>query len=247
MKNLYTHLEFLNENYDDEDYDEDSQDEIIGKKFEELTEEEQKRAIEENSDLLVYDEWYDWVIYDFQEELETLGISDTEVNFSGFYSQGDGASFTSKSIDTNTFLTKALEIGANEYIILSDENIKNEDPLIDLINDLMDLGFKYEKIDSENIYIEFTRSSYNQYHENTVTVSIESDGHPDDWNQYTEDKFADYLIELEGRIDIWRKEKCRELYSTLEKEYDSLRTEDNIKEELIDSECDINPETGEII
>lgn len=248
IKNLLQFLREYEEHHEEfnDDLEDDNFDESGIKKFEDLTKEEQERAIEENSDILVDDKWYSWIVEDFQKELEEFGISDVEVNFSGFYSQGDGASFTSSNIDTDIFLTKALKIESNEFIILSDESIINNDPLVDLMNDLRELGFKYEKVDSSNVYINFTRRYFRHVHENSVEVDLESDGHPDDWGNETENDFKFYLEELEEKIDTWRVEKCKKLYDSLEKEYESLRSEDNIRNELIDGEYDINPETGEI-
>jgi hypothetical protein len=64
-------------------------------KFEELSAEAQARAIEAHWDINVTDNfWSEGVIEDRTAVLKELGFYDIEVQYSGFSSQGDGASFT---------------------------------------------------------------------------------------------------------------------------------------------------------
>jgi hypothetical protein len=56
-------------------------------------------------------DWYEFSIDDWTTALEQVGFTDAKINFSGFWSQGDGASFTS-GLDIEkllTFLTVAIE------------------------------------------------------------------------------------------------------------------------------------------
>jgi hypothetical protein len=48
-------------------------------------------------------EWWDCIYADLKIEMETKGISVSDMHFSGFYSQGDGACFTGR-IDMAQFL-----------------------------------------------------------------------------------------------------------------------------------------------
>lgn len=74
-------------------------------KFEELNEEQQAKAIEKYRDINVdFQEWHDFVKADHHEKLESVGFSGVESQYSGFWSQGDGASFTASSIDIEKFL-----------------------------------------------------------------------------------------------------------------------------------------------
>jgi hypothetical protein len=47
--------------------------------------------------------WHDFIIEDWQQRLENKGFNDPEIQYSGFWSQGDGASFTCKSIDWDKY------------------------------------------------------------------------------------------------------------------------------------------------
>jgi len=63
--------------------------------FDELGKEAQEKAIEDARDNGIntdYD-WHDWILEEAKEKLERQGFENAEINFSGFYSQGDGASF----------------------------------------------------------------------------------------------------------------------------------------------------------
>lgn len=44
-------------------------------------------------------DWYSPVIEGWKENLENVGFPDADIEFSGFWSQGDGASFTCESLD----------------------------------------------------------------------------------------------------------------------------------------------------
>ena len=103
--------------------------------FAELSENVQNAIVENNREVLVDDAyWYECVKDDFHETLNLLGFSEVESCFSGFYSQGDGASFTAffeaANIVNNTekwqsdkafeyfkpYLDKLLEIGGSAQI-----------------------------------------------------------------------------------------------------------------------------------
>lgn len=60
---------------------------------------DKEKVLEKMGDINTSFEWYDNTLSDWKERLEKLGYNDTEISFSGFYSQGDGASFTAKGID----------------------------------------------------------------------------------------------------------------------------------------------------
>lgn len=61
-------------------------------------------------------EWWDSIEDEWKQELEELGFNEPDIAFSGFSSQGDGASFTAKSFDFMKFVgyifsTKTTERG----------------------------------------------------------------------------------------------------------------------------------------
>ena len=62
--------------------------------FEELTKERQRVEIENYKDINVNHDWYTDTISEFEQALGVLGFREIRTEFSGFWSQGDGASFT---------------------------------------------------------------------------------------------------------------------------------------------------------
>lgn len=72
-------------------------------KFEELSKEAQENAIYKMRDINTdCDDWYDCIFEGFQETLTEAGFYDATIQFSGFWSQGDGLSFDAK-IDASKF------------------------------------------------------------------------------------------------------------------------------------------------
>lgn len=74
-------------------------------KFEELNAEQQARAIETHRYINVdHDDWNDYIKEKHHEKLENAGFEDVESRYSGFCSQGDGASFIAGNVDIEKFL-----------------------------------------------------------------------------------------------------------------------------------------------
>jgi len=71
--------------------------------FSELNAEQKEKVIENYRDINIDCDWYSFTLDDWKEKLERQGFMSPEIYFSGFYSQGDGASFTAE-IDIPKFL-----------------------------------------------------------------------------------------------------------------------------------------------
>lgn len=68
--------------------------------FDELSDDAQAKACEDNRYCNTeFSEWHDYHIEYYTEKLEDEGWKDIDISFSGFCSQGDGASFTGKVCD----------------------------------------------------------------------------------------------------------------------------------------------------
>ena len=66
-------------------------------KFNELDEKTKNKVLDNLRDINIHDDfWYEHVLDRYTEILEALGFYEVKINFSGFCSQGDGASFTAK-------------------------------------------------------------------------------------------------------------------------------------------------------
>lgn len=104
--------------------------------------------IDKHRDINIEDYWHEFLLDEFKEQLEIAGFYDIEISYSGFWSQGDGLSFTGK------FNNNWIESGEIYY-----ESIKD--------------FLKY--IQFKHCYFSISRISHHYYHENTVTISSDLD------------------------------------------------------------------------
>jgi hypothetical protein len=186
----------------------------------ELSKGSKKTAIEEIKRMDSFSEQdvdLDWVIENETEDLEALGLENVEISFSGFWSQGDGASFTGRVDDIPKFM-KATGIDTSAIL----------DKALEAIPDVYDMYIV--RIDSRYV------------HENTVRFEIEN---IDDTELILMSGFGlgditidlnDVLVEIdfEAKASKWVKGKSREIYDKLEKAYEDEFT-DEAAEQWADS------------
>jgi hypothetical protein len=192
------------------------------KPFKELSESRKHTIVDEH----IEHNWYETTVYEIEVELEKLGFSCPSIQFSGFSSQGDGASFTCNIIDLSAFLKREK---ANMDFDFSVEQIIDEWSENDLDTfGLLKKSLAEELVDDDLYYATVDRTDHRYVHENTVTanVSIEDitiikEGEDAGFVPYQlvqEDydyamKFLKYLDEY---LSKWVKNKCKEIYSRLE-------------------------------
>ena len=180
--------------------------------FKDLPPHLKEEVIENNRDINVdNDSWHDYVVEDFEHELNKIGVGKVKVSYSGFWSQGDGASFTGTVEDNTKFIRDALGLTA----------------------------YPQEAIDC--LVIDFTRNSSRYAHENTCDTEVEIDhedgggaeftigGGPGFEITRTLEEIADHVQE---KAEEWRLSKCGELYKNLEEEYEGLRTDETVADTL---------------
>ena len=213
--------------------------------FEELSPEAQENALENNRDINVdYDGWEDGVTEGFKEDMREIGIDDIEISFSGFYSQGDGASFTSEDIDTRK-LFNAAGIKSNDALNMEvdDERSRGENKdFYDLLDTMEDVGqLERNRIKPEEIRVTIERTDSRHVHFNTVRANVEIWDEPDGW----EEPYG-FIDELEDKVTEYIRGICKDLYRDLEKEYDDLTSDESVKETLISNDYEFDEE-GNII
>lgn len=131
--------------------------------------------IEKNSYINVnFDGWYDLIFKAFCNSASLLGfnIKEEDILFSGFYSQGDGASFTG-SVDILDYLKATKQL--TKYR-----------PLVNAIKD--------DKVEES---VSIIRNSYHYFHENTC--SLGSIGIQDDISEKVKVLLRDLEEELESK------------------------------------------------
>lgn len=117
--------------------------------FNELTAKAQEKVLEKFRYINVEHDWYEPVYEGFEELAAEYGIKVDDMSFSGFYSQGDGASFTGEIVDFKKFAEKT--------------GLKRLVP--------------FSKAIEYNLEMKITRVTYQYYHSNTVEADIRDGGY----------------------------------------------------------------------
>jgi hypothetical protein len=165
-----------------------------------------------------FDFWYEGIIEQWKEKLEELGFRDVDIAWSGFWCQGDGASFTAKSIRVRDYM-KARKLSRRfpsvARILQWDWDV---------------WGFVY-------------RTGYYHYvHEHSVIVNLENNYCSEDRER--ENRVYNQIGELEAYIQEDVRELSKQIYRELEQEYDHYTSDEEIEAVLADREFDY---TGELI
>ena len=163
--------------------------------FNELSEEAKKKALDDNRDINTeYHDWYTFTIDEAKSELEEQGFLNADISFSGFWSQGDGASFTADIDFTNP-------------------------AILALIPDTI-------KPHAKDLQGEIYRIDRHYSHENTVRATVDVDTDADDATK----KQLDAHEKMEDDITKFARELMRKIYGQLQDEYDSLTSDEQIKD-----------------
>ena len=167
----------------------------------------------------IEDDWSDSVIEMWHELLKSIGFSDIKIQFSGFWSQGDGASFTCK-IDFQKF-AEFLATERQE----SNENYGTPEYLLNRIGwNGINQNTRFEWLSCFEDYFQASirRGSYRYSHENTCSFELDYSGRANIDRVYQD--FVDLAEEL--RTDI-----CRAIYSDLQQEYEYRTSDECLSEQ----------------
>lgn len=183
--------------------------ETVVYEFVELSEDAKENAINGMRDINTDFEWWDCTLDDYKEILEKIGFSNVEICFSGFWSQGDGASFT----------------GAYSYEKGALSKVKREYPTFTALHEFAEQLQLLNRQYFYSLSFELQRICHRYSHENTVNISwSECDTNADVWPS---DDTDNALIECCRGF-------MREIYNSLENEYEYL-TSDAVVIEAIES------------
>jgi hypothetical protein len=177
-------------------------------------EQHKDELIDKHWDINVNFEWWDYTYSEYKIEMQTKGITIDEMNFTGFYSQGDGASFTGK-VDMIQFLKVH---GLEEHF----------------------MGATFFAGQGE-LWAEITRGSSRYSHENSVTVNLIIDSYnnyEDGSTRYQVYETMQEVMEhetkdLEKEVEDICKEYMRDLYAKLRDEYESLTSKEAIWDTIV--------------
>jgi hypothetical protein len=199
-------------------------------KFSELSESAKKRAIEKNWDWNIYDDWFDCTKEDFETIGKILGIdfdgypvrlmnggtrSQPKIYFSGFSSQGDGASFAGRWTYSKGMARKIRE------------HAPQDTELHRIADRLAGIQKRYfygidTRIEQHGNYVHSHTMRFEHYHSSDCELPA---------------SVTDEIEQLLRDLADW-------YYSQLEKEYDYLTSPEAIAESLEANECEFD-EDGE--
>ena len=175
--------------------------------FNELSDEAKQVAFNNNLDINVDNwDWYDSTKDDFHTILELIGFYNIDSNFSVFYSQGDGASFSANYRYKKECL-KAVK-----------QHAPNDTKLHDIVEGII----SHQKGNGYLLSCEVSQQGY-YCHSNTMNFSWrKNDDSCFDWkNDFVEDELEQLFKDLAN----W-------YYSRLENEYEYLTSFDAVAEML---------------
>lgn len=171
--------------------------------FNELSESAKEKAINNLYDLNVDFEWWESEFGYWQEKLAEIGFIDSKIAFSGFSSQGDGASFTSY-VDIDTIVNSLIYCNCDYYY--------ETKALLKMV--------KLESL----IKIEIKRDDSRYSHEKTCYVY---------YGSYFDSEFCNsQLEELIEEIENLRYNLCKEIYDSLERQYYFLTSNEAITDTI---------------
>ena len=175
--------------------------------FDELSSSAREKACQQVGDSMTDNAWwYDSTFDLFVERCKDYGMNNVDIHFTGFGSQGDGASFTCDDINVEKLLVSL--------------DIKMSDGLKEKI-----LAYIYE--------VNIVRgTSYRAYHKQTVhaKVFVDEDALYEEEEEEIIQDIHDIADTLEFKLEQLKNDLCQQLYYSLEQEYDYLHSSDYVDE-----------------
>lgn len=180
----------------------------VCRRFADLPDEDKQRVLDNHRYYNVDFEWWDDILDSFKEGMADHGI-DVDLSktyFSGFYSQGNGASFTGYLFTFEDWLEKHVPpmLAVESRLILDALN-----------NDDIDLCASIENASSHGYF---------------QRAEMHIDGFADEVSDEEQELLVAACDELSQWLDEFCKDKAKELYRTLEKEYEALTSDECIAE-----------------
>jgi len=180
------------------------------KLFNELSEANKAKAITDTQASYGYldYEWFDQTETDFNDILAIIGYYDIETSFSGFHSQGDGASFTAK------YSYEKGSVAKLKAYAPKDEELHR------IVQELKNIQAKV----CYDLEAYITPSGSNYCHE--MTMSCECHSRRGNIKDDTANEYEDEILELSRDLARW-------YYKTLNNEYDYLMSDEAVREHII--------------
>jgi len=187
--------------------------------FDELTPEQQNKVLDNLRDINTHPDWHEDQIYSYKKLLGYMGFEGVTISFSGFSSQGDGASFNATHYS---------------YAPGAAEKIKAEAPTDEVFaqcaNEIQEIQRRYFYGITGKVF----RTSHQYSHENTVTSELFNKH--DVWLHDKDDDLFNAAIH----------KVMRYIYRQLEEEYEYQTSDEAVKETIEANEYFFNPSTCKV-
>jgi hypothetical protein len=186
-------------------------------KFSELNDTAKQKALDKCREWQTDDRWWEYVYDDAKEIGKIMGIDIERIYFSGFYSQGDGACFE----------------GHYEYVKGATKNVQQYAPMD---TELHAIAQVLQNIQRANFYQlkASVKHRGHYYHENSTDINVDRyDG-------------CELSRDAEEIVTECLKDFMRWIYSTLEKEYEWLTSDEYVAEMIEANDYEFD-EDGNII
>jgi hypothetical protein len=189
-------------------------------KFDELSEEVQAKVIEKNRDINVHDDWHEFTTEEWiTEEIPSRGFEATKIYYSGFWSQGDGAMFEYDGIN-NDLLKEFVDnilIGTEPLSAMRKQWILN------------------------NVSVSAWGKHRGHYHHEKCcshSITWEADNGCLHWSTNFYQWLESFADDFEVFIIDKYEDICRDLYKSLEEDYDYFTSDEQIIESLRENNYD---------
>jgi hypothetical protein len=159
--------------------------------------------------------WHQTVLEEAKVALSELGFIDADIQYSGFWSQGDGASFTCESVDLSKVarILCGLEKPDHEGWDLWSIIRTNPDTSLRHVIKICDWGYVTAKV---------VRDSHHYSHARTCSVTMESS------ERQVHGRISGLINEFEKGLEYIRLSACKAIYKSLSDEYEYQTSDESL-------------------
>jgi hypothetical protein len=193
------------------------------KSWGELTHQEQEIWVDHLIDTQIPDDWHDEVRQDLAKELEEKGWEGVDLQFSGFWSQGDGASFEAYSIDLQRIVEHyKISVDEDRYFGPdTSEGLLHPDVAAELLQ-LEELGLnmgltRLSSLALDRVDASIRRTSTRYNHEMTCSIDWRFDVEEMEPQEEGILELAERIVmKIMDRVEKHRIEECKSAYREIE-------------------------------
>lgn len=193
------------------------------KSWGELTHQEQEIWVDRLIDTQIPDDWHDDVLQDLASKLEEKGWEGVDLNFSGFWSQGDGASFEADSIDLQRIVEHyKISVDEDRYFGPdTSEGLLHPDVAAELLQ-LEEMGLNMGLTSLSSLAIQHVSATIRRndnWHSHEMTCSIDWYFEAEEMEPQEEEilELAESIVmKIMDRVETHRIEECKSAYREIE-------------------------------